>query len=220
MVCHPPSARGNVSEEPAPSTERRRFLRKGQIDLILAIAAIFISAVSLVVAIRTEQSQRDTLAASTWPFLQRNISGGSDAGEDREMSVGISNDGVGPAKVRSVEVFFDGKPVTSTKDLLRKCCGYRDDVSHERQLPGGYEISVADNTVQRAGEQNLMIRITSSAQAREIPDRFRASLMRLSFRGCYCSVLDQCWTSDLSSTKTTEVAACPAPEHPFDPFGK
>lgn len=208
-----------MSEEPAPPTERQPILRKGQIDLILAIAAIFISAVSLVVAIRTEQSQRDTLSASIWPFLQRNISAGG--GDSRsEMTIGISNDGVGPAKVRSVEIFYKGQPVSSADDLLRKCCGLRSDVPRERQLPDSYSVSVADNTVQRAGEQNLMIRIKPSTQAPEIPNRFREALRHLTFRGCYCSVRDQCWTSDLASTQTTEVAACPAPEHPFDPLGK
>lgn len=209
-----------MSEEPTPSTPRRPILRKGQIDLILALAAIFISAVSLIVAIRTERSQRDTLAASIWPFLQRNLSTGKSGDGQAELMVGISNDGVGPAKVRSVEIFYKGVPVKSTDDLLRRCCGYRSDVSKTRQIPGGYVVSVADNTVQRAGELNQMIRIRPSDAAPQIPERFRAALRDLTFRGCYCSVRDQCWVSDLASIKTTEVSACPAPEYPFDPLGK
>lgn len=208
-----------MSEPPVPEKERQPIIRKGQIDLILALAAIFISAVSLVVAIRTEQSQRDTLSASIWPFLQRNINAGG-VDDQSEMTVGISNDGVGPAKVRSVEVFYKGQPVSSADDLLRKCCGYRTDIPKTQQIPGGYSVSVADNTVQRAGEQNQMIRIKPSAQAPDIPNRFRTALRHLTFRGCYCSVRDQCWVSDLASTTTTEVAVCPAPEHPFDPLGR
>lgn len=208
-----------MSEPPVPEKERRPIIRKGRIDLILALAAIFISAVSLIVAIRTEQSQRDTLSASVWPFLQRNISTGTTGDATAEMMVGISNDGVGPAKVRSVEIFYKGLPVSSTDDLLRKCCGY-DVAQKARQLPTGYSVSLADNTVQRAGEQNQMIRVRASAVAPEVPNRFRVALRHLTFRGCYCSVRDQCWVSDLASTQTTEVAACPAPEHPFDPLGK
>lgn len=106
--------------------------------MILVVSAIFISALSLLVAIKTEQSQRETLAASVWPFLQHNISTGRATDPDDEMAFGVSNDGVGPAKVRSVEVFYKGAPVRSGDDLLRRCCGLRSDVPRAQQLPTGY----------------------------------------------------------------------------------
>jgi len=44
-------------------------------------------------------------------------------------------------------------------------------------------------------------------------------LAQVSFRACYCSVLDQCWISNLKSTRVERVAECTPPEHPYDPNG-
>lgn len=195
-----------------------RKIGHARLDLILALSAIFISAVSLVVAIQNAMIQRELVAGSTWPFVQRNLNANlNDAGDS---GIGVSNDGVGPAKIRSVEVFFDGKPVGSPRELLQRCCGLRSDLPYRQQMPEGYSVSIADNTVLRAGEQNTILRVRASEKAPEIRQRFEAALTRISFRGCYCSVLDQCWTSDLSTTKVKAVAACPAPEFPFDPLKK
>jgi hypothetical protein len=45
-------------------------------------------------------------------------------------------------------------------------------------------------------------------------------LPEIGFRVCYCSVLDQCWISDLRSTRTQPVGECSAPEHPYEPNGR
>lgn len=188
-----------------------------RLDLVLALAAIFISAVSLAVAIQNSFIQRETLAGSTWPFVQRNLSGGGALGD---VTVGISNDGVGPAKIRSIEVYLDGKPVNSTRDLLQRCCGYRSDLPRQQQLARGFQVSIADNTVLRAGESNEMIRVRPSEEMRDIHRQLNAALPRISFRGCYCSVLDKCWRGELATTRIASISACPAPEHPFDPIDK
>ena len=42
-------------------------------------------------------------------------------------------------------------------------------------------------------------------------DRLDAARRRLTFKACYCSVLDDCWTSDLTPTaKPQSVAQCEA----------
>ena len=33
---------------------------------------------------------------------------------------------------------------------------------------------------------------------------------KMSFRGCYCSVFDECWISDLNSLATQHLKSCPA----------
>src|ERR1700733_15059033 len=90
-------------------------------DLVLALSAIFISAVSLVVAIEHGRTERDLVAANSWPFLRAMLNNGYNDG--RDVAIGLSNGGVGPAKLKSLEVFYDGTPVSSSYDLLRRCCG-------------------------------------------------------------------------------------------------
>jgi hypothetical protein len=191
----------------------------GKLDLVLALSAIFISAVSLVVAIEHGRTERDLVAANSWPYLQR-ILNNEYNGDQKVIAIGVSNDGVGPAKIKSVEIFYDGHPVSSGIDLLRQCCGLRTDQPIPRQLPGGFESSVVDETVLRAGQDNPILKYHVTPGTAAITNRLRGSLLKISFHGCYCSALDQCWTSDLRTTATKPVQECSAPEHPFDPNGR
>jgi hypothetical protein len=185
-------------------------------DLTLALSAIFISAVSLAVAIEHGRTERDLVAASSWPFLRAVISNGAGGapGEDSVL-IGVSNGGVGPAKVEGFEVFYRGQATGSGLDLLRRCCGLGptpDDV--KRQLPHGFHYEITDHTVLRPGEAAGTLGVRRDT---EVGERFAAALTDLSFRGCYCSILDECWTSSLRDTHTQPVKACPEPKVRFDP---
>jgi hypothetical protein len=88
------------------------------------------------------------------------------------------------------------------------------------QLPHGIRYSIADETVLRPGEYNPVLRVERSAMAPDVPDSLANALRDVSFRVCYCSVLDQCWISDLKSTRTLSVKECIAPQHSYDPNGR
>src|ERR1700761_2477293 len=102
---HPPIESGadDVSAQP-------RHTGNGRLDLVLAVSAIFISAVSLAVAIEHGRTERDLVAASSWPFLREILSNESGTSPDSAVAFGVSNGGVGPAKVESFEVFYKGRP--------------------------------------------------------------------------------------------------------------
>ena len=189
-------------------------------DAIVSIAAIFISAVSLYVAIEHGRTERQLVAANVWPFLEQILSNDYGEGKERTVAIGFSNAGVGPAKVRSYEVFYRGQPVSSALDLLRKCCGLPSDPAGvKKALPDGLYFGTADQTALRPGEQYPVVMVYKVQSAPAVSNRFRDALSQLSFRVCYCSVLDQCWVGDLQSIRAEPVKECRAPEHPFDPNG-
>jgi hypothetical protein len=200
---------------PAPrKTGRSHF------DAIVSIAAIFISTVSLYVAIEHGKTERDLVAANVWPFPRAILSNGYDS--KGSTAIGVSNGGVGPAKIRSYEVFYRGQPVSSGLDLLRKCCGLapgREAV--KAAFPNGTSNSVVDESVLRPGEDNPVLRVPRSISVPAITQRLAqvGVLTQVTFRVCYCSVLDQCWISDLRSTHTQPVGQCAPPRHPYDPNG-
>jgi hypothetical protein len=198
---------------------RPRHTGHAWLDMALALSAIFISAVSLFVAIEHGKTERDLVAANSWPFLREILSNGFDA--QGSVAIGFSNGGVGPAKVHSFEVAYRGTPASSSLDLLRLCCGLPTGGADavRTRLPNGFNYSTADETVIRPAEGNAVLIVRRSPQAPDVPDRFAAALKDITFRACYCSVLDECWQSDLRSTRTRPVKACPAPAHPFDPNG-
>jgi hypothetical protein len=213
MMSEAPVEAGVDDVRPAP---RRTGLR--HFDAMVSITAIFISAVSLYVAIEHGRTERQLVEANVWPFLREILSNGY--GAEGDVAIGFSNAGVGPAKVRSYEVFYRGKPVRSGLDLLRKCCALgtsREDV--KRELPAGFYYSAADQTVLRPGENNIVLMLRRTASAAQMPKRFAAALSQLSFRVCYCSVQDECWRSNLQSIRAQPVRECPAPQFAFDPNG-
>ena len=207
------TAAGDVT--PAP---RRTGVR--HFDAIVSIAAIFISAVSLYTAIQNGKTERQLVAADVWPFPRAILSGGWDS--KNSIVVGVANAGVGPAKIRSFEMFYRGQPVNSGLDLLRKCCrlGPGPDAANA-QIPGGHYYSIIDESVLRAGEDDAVLRVTPSPSAPAVTDRLKnySVLNQITFRVCYCSVLDQCWISNLRNTHTQAVGECTPPEHPYDPNG-
>jgi len=208
---HSPISSGPDDIEAHPRHTGHRWF-----DLILALSAIFISAVSLAVAIEHGRTERDLVAASSWPFVRELMDNEYGGGEDpRSAAIGVSNGGVGPAKLESFEVFYRGAPVGSGLELLRRCCGLGPtDEDVKRQLPHGFHYSLTDHTVLRPGEANATFAV---ARGTEVGDRFAAAFPEITVRGCYCSILDQCFMSDLRSTRTTPIKACPEPAVRFDP---
>jgi hypothetical protein len=188
------------------------------LDLVIALSAIFISAVSLVVAIEHGRTERDLVAANSWPFLRALLDGGHNDGQ--AIAIGFSNGGVGPAKVKSLELFYDGQPVASARDLLRRCCGLAAGMEAvHRQLPGDVHYQLVDDSVWRPGEEAVVIEVRRDKTAGDIPERLSQSLLRIGFRACYCSVFDECWVSTLRSTTPARVRRCEPPQHRFIPGG-
>ncbi len=69
----------------------------------------------------------------------------------------------------------------------------------------------------RPGERITALTLKKSAQTQDFFNRFSQSMPMLSFRICYCSVLGECWTSDLRDLNQAPVSACPVPRHQFVP---
>lgn len=189
-----------------------------RVDLIIAMTAIVLSVISLYVAIQNATTQREMVSASTWPFVTGWIRiGGNEHGD---LQFGVGNSGVGPAKLRSFEVFYKGRPVTSARDLLRRCCGLPADAkAADALLVPWMSSTVVNEIVLRAGDDQPVLVLRPDPAAPALGQRFAKALSDLSFRGCYCSVLDECWETDHGSMEPTRVKACKEPEHPFVAVG-
>ncbi|MDV6331239.1 hypothetical protein [Asticcacaulis sp. 201] len=189
-------------------------------DLILALTAIFISAISLYVAIEHGKIERELVSGNTWPFVGAIYS--NEYGPNKDVAFGVVNGGVGPAKLKWVEVSYKGQPMRSNLDLLRQCCGLPSDPeAAHKALPQGVVFSYVDETILRPGDTVIMLGVHRLPGAPEISNRLSKAISTdLSFKTCYCSVLDECWIGDMKTTKTEEVEVCPVSTHPFDVNGR
>ena len=178
------------------------------------VVALFVSIVSLWVAVRTEQANSrmvdanyKMVAAASWPFLQVRTSNSDDG--RKTITLQMENAGVGPAKLQSFEVFWRGQAFSNSTRLLEACCGLN--------TKAPYLVTTAPTTgVLRAGDSLKFLKYDQTPDNDAVWKAFdRARFSELTYRVCYCSVFDECRVSDLKSQREQVVKACPKPAIPY-----
>jgi hypothetical protein len=195
----------------APHHTGRRWL-----DLTLALCAIFISIVSLAIAVHHGLAMDRLVNANSWPFLTYHTDN-QDAAGHRDISLRIDNAGVGPARFETFEVWWQGQPVASADELLRRCCmpesGSKIDAAAARSM--NLSVGVIAPSVMRAGGEQSFLGLELADANAAIWHRLDVARMQIKMRACYCSVFDECWETDLRQTSTKSVKSCPAVKVPF-----
>jgi hypothetical protein len=188
-------------------------------DIAAATGALIISVVSLWVAITNGHTNKQLVAANSWPFLQM-TSGNSDEQRNPIISLAVQNAGVGPAKVETFEVFWGDKPMKSSRELLRACCSYppnrsAPDMERDSLYIGSNRLAA---NVIRPGDsiKVLLLPLPALQDDAAVWHRFDTARFKLRFRACYCSVFDECWVSDLVGLAPKPVRACPFAETAYD----
>ncbi len=188
---------------PEPAIHRRHWL-----EYVATGAALVLSAVSLWVAVGTMDANRKMVAAASWPFLQIESSDAA-GGAQPQMVFSVINSGIGPAKVESFEVLWNGKPVRSSRDLIWRCCGRK----HSPPLKNGsWVTSTIGSTVIRAGEaRNFIVydKLSGDPASWDALDLARREQLQYSI--CYCSVFDECWVTHENNVHPDPVDRCPVP---------
>src|ERR1700712_3212973 len=107
-----------IGTEPRTHKQRHKWL-----DMSVALSALFVSVVSLVVAMRMAEANARLVSASSWPFLSYGP-GTDSANGAQKIHLKVVNAGVGPAKIESAELVWKGVAYRSDLDLLKSCCGF------------------------------------------------------------------------------------------------
>jgi hypothetical protein len=192
-----------------------RLFRKARwLNEVAAGVAVLVSLISLWVGVRTEQANSKMVAASSWPYLQLDSGNGDDQGRP-VISLELQNAGVGPAKIETFELFWQGRPYPNAKALLEACCA--------RQQPKAWAVSTAPSNdfVLRAGDSRRFLGFARNDDNAAMWDEFdRVRFSELSYRVCYCSVFDECWVTHLTTLKALRVKQCPIPKVPFGELAK
>ena len=181
-------------------------------DIAAGGAAIVVSVVSLIVAKQTADANTRLVEASTWPFLQLDSSNTDDQNHFL-ISLAITNSGVGPAKLESLEVFWHGKAYATSFDLMTACCGWKPptEIPGSTAAPTGINTAPVSHLVIRAGESRRFLAVPPGNQLAAWHRLDMVRYSELKYRACYCSVFDECWTTDFASLHPTPVDLCPKP---------
>jgi hypothetical protein len=200
-----------------PHTQIPSIFSRHWAESALSIFAVIIAAISLWIAIDTERTNRQLVAEAAWPFVHVYTSGGSSP--QLPLTLSIANAGIGPAKIETLELFWNGKAYRNAVDVLKDCCDYK--TPHSDQLPAeDIPLSTSDvpGTVLRAGDNVSILRYVLTPDNTPTWQALRSQRMKISFRICYCSIFNECWLteihrfSDQQGLDPPSVKMCPRPE--------
>ena len=185
------------------------------LDVVLALSAMFVSVVSLVVAIEHGRTMRQMADANTrmveansWPFLEFHTHNLDEQGK-ADIRLTIANQGIGPARIQTLEMWYNGQPIASAKELAKACC-QKDLLYHAEWSQGK-----AAPSILRAGDHTDFFEVPLNEINKDFWNKLSVERDKITVRMCYCSVFDECWSSSGTTTDADRVASCPVPKVPF-----
>jgi hypothetical protein len=211
-MTEPPLSVHTEGVHPEPRKTGHRL-----VDFSIAVSAILISLISLAVAIHHGRVQERLVAANSWPFLVWNTSIDQDARGQR-FSIYIANSGVGPAILKGLVVRYRGKPVRGWVELLQECCGLERAATPDPPALGFFTGGQAKGVIS-AGETRTLISLLRLPQNPQLWERLMAARLQLTFDACYCSIVGECWKSDLRTLEQEHAAQCKSGPEDYREFG-
>ncbi len=181
------------------------------LDKIVAFAALLTSLVSIVVAVQHGRTMEKLVEAQSWPYVGLNSSNLVD--DKRNVSLTLQSTGSGPARVRTLSVRYDGKPVGDWPELIRACCASRadiDDATLLRETDGAMVTGGPVGAVLLPGDKALILSLPRTSANQVLWEKLDDRRGKLEIKGCYCSVFDECYATDFTRTGPHHVAQCPA----------
>ncbi len=168
--------------------------RAFRFDLMIAVCALLISAIAAFASVMQTRALQDQYAAAIWPYLSVNSTF-----SPKGATIDLTNDGLGPALIRSAQLSLDGRPASGWGDVLRTI--FTDPQLHmpKHSIGSAQMSSINASTTIRPGDTHRLIGITLS---KGVPIQ---TLLRhkVAMDICYCSLNDRCWTLHSTPGRTS-----------------
>jgi hypothetical protein len=161
-----------------PSDETASLRRGIRLDLIIAVCALLMSSLATAASWWQSRVVAEQLSSQVWPYLTFQTTY-----DPNYVALDITNDGLGPAIVRSVVLTVDGKVYSDPRLAFRRI------FRPEKGKASAQLRSISPGTVIRAGADALLFRLNAGWASRQ----YAAASNRVDLRVCYCSVLANCW---------------------------
>lgn len=158
---------------------------------LAAVIAAFVGFLALLVSAYTAYIQRQQTRAQVWPRLLLGV-----RPDQREFL--LYNKGIGPAIVRTVQVYVDGKPQRDWNQVV---------AAMDLKLSAPPVYSTLGTIVVSPGEELHVLKFANEADFAQAVNAAKRPYMRI----CYCSALEDCWVMDERRQPLIEDGAgCPA----------
>jgi hypothetical protein len=157
----------------------KREFKGFRIDLIIAVCALLVSSMATAAAWWQSRVVAQQLASQVWPYLSLQSSY-----DRKSLSFTMANEGLGPARVRSIVMTVDGVPHHYLTDALRVL------MPGQRPAPHGTFSDVQRGSVIRVGGTVTLFRIFDPP----IIEALVRGSHRIGVRACYCAIVPgSCW---------------------------
>ena len=191
----------------APEVEPHLHHKTGHslTDKILGLTAIFLSGISVFIAVHHGHTMERLVAANTWPNISYSTGNESDDHLRHDVELKLKNTGVGPARIDTFEVFYKNQPLAGPAGFAQ-CCG--------KGLRNSSTSQVLDEVLP-ARESIVFVGVPKEGNTLEAWENANQERMavRIRIRICYCSVFDECFVRDSTERRPHRVDEC-SPSQP------
>jgi hypothetical protein len=175
--------------------------RSNRLSAISSGLALAVSVFALALGAWQTRLMQQQARASVWPHLSIGYTFNSNT-DDNGFVWTVDNSGVGPARIESIKLTLDGKPMKNWRDVLR-ALGFSGEMRVSMTSLAGEVIPPSLNRETTIAA----IRVNQIAPALV----FKSSIERFKMDICYCSVYDDCWIAHWATTKIDTVDRCDEP---------
>ncbi len=162
---------------------------------LLSIVAIVMSVGALLVSVFEVSAIRDEQRVQVWPYISVDTNYTSEG-----FRLEATNKGIGPARIRTLLMTFDGRPVDDLDQLIIDTIGEEDAFSYEM-----YMASDISQSVMSPDEERILFGVPWEDRTRRLSQIWSS---KVDIQVCYCSVYDECWEARLNAGEPTPVARC------------
>lgn len=201
------------------------------LDLVLPIAALFVSFISILIAWHHSHIMRELVKqneriveAESLPYLEIYTSDLASDLRTPTLRLSVRNEGVGPARISEVVMTVNGRPVPDFNTLVDHCCAHgllearKSSPKQFRGMRNGEVIlSQLRDRMIRPGEEVDAFAWPITDQNKAIVDQLKsdAESDAVNVAICYCSVFDECWTRTDEDRRPAPVKQCPVAAVPY-----
>lgn len=177
--------------------------------LVVGMPTLIVSLALAYFAFVQADATKKMQTGGAMPFVTFGTSNSDDATHAKEISLSLSNNGVGPAILGPIEIRYQGKAATNPPELLRMCC--------ERAYSKGVSLTTSPSTgvAIRPGEDLRFLRLPDSGENAKLWAVFNNERWKLKVRACYCSIFGDCWVTEGMQGVPKPVKQCPTNWVPY-----
>lgn len=186
------------------------------LDMSLALSAFVVSLASLWLTVHNARTMERLVAANSYPNVDiepgNRFDFGDGLGLRPALYLSLANTGIGPARLRSVQLSWQGKPAADLAALVALCCS-GPDASSPAKMDYWRSGDLRGYMVAAGQSVNLYAWPEALGDARWA--RLNELKAKVGVEVCYCSVFDECYVRDSSHREPARAKACPAPAVPY-----